>query len=509
MSYINVFCVAGVVALERGSRRNVLHAQGMLELHWPTSPAHARKLRQHFSCFIPLGRFAPQDGRLLSKLTLKPFEDGQTKLAVCGYLQKDDGLDHYKMYAKGFSREELLAAKREYGAVSHTYFKDKKLLTRANAITLAHQFLASYLPNITNPRPLFRRTILWMIQSKLYAPAANWVSTPVGKAWHPGVIESFWRIIHEPEEASMAMIKSIFFFWNTGDPRPINMREKRVWPDERDYRRHTQRVRKQRLVERGTWFEDSDSDAYENDPMWVEGQHPLDDGLPHPHYVSHDYPFLPRYWPSDDDPNDFYSGVHYRDVRDAGAQNQNNMLPRQDGSSSSSSSSSSLSSSSSSCSSSSSSSPPQRSVRRRLFDDDLESGISGLTGLEGLPGLPGLPGLDGLEGLPTSTSSRTCKRGLSAAMGTTPTPDSTSGTYNVTMDAATPDSTTTVSSATGTSNATGTGSSTCFGPTDGSATAIRTGTTSTGTTAMAPTRDTTTADSTIGSTTAATLLLSL
>ena len=89
---------------------------------------------------IPMGRFRiGSDGMM----NLKPLEEGQEYLSMLGYVQKDQGKPHYKIFAKNVSKERLEEARRKYDVVATSWMTGRTKITRSNLALLVYGFNAT------------------------------------------------------------------------------------------------------------------------------------------------------------------------------------------------------------------------------------------------------------------------------------------------------------------------------------------------------------------------------
>jgi hypothetical protein len=92
------FCEEGVGSMELGDKRFLLHLQGMFSAHILPSDTGVKRMKDTFNDYT--GRCPAQDG---TKMTLKPFAQGQEIREMGGYVFKDQDLTHFQYVFKGES----------------------------------------------------------------------------------------------------------------------------------------------------------------------------------------------------------------------------------------------------------------------------------------------------------------------------------------------------------------------------------------------------------------------
>jgi hypothetical protein len=189
-----------------------------------------------------------------------------------------------------------------YTSVAVTYSSGKQLFTRGNVLKFAWGFLASHLPHL-DPLPNVPRTLLWMLQSKLYVPATSWVTPTASHYLHPDAVQLFWMLIHYPEKAAMTDVKAMFFMWRRGDPREPADHEVPTSPNPYDAHWRTRRWE--------TRNEPTTEVRFETEILYN-----ADGGIrPYPLHTM-DAPYMRRFWPDEDtDPYDAYCGVDFAQAK--------------------------------------------------------------------------------------------------------------------------------------------------------------------------------------------------
>ena len=99
--FINDYCEAGGVALERGKRNEWLHCQMILRLHWDPNDLQSLKAVVKNYCGIQRG-----DG-LHAVIECHVFGAGQQWSTMIGYIHKDRLKPHFRVLMKNVSDEEV------------------------------------------------------------------------------------------------------------------------------------------------------------------------------------------------------------------------------------------------------------------------------------------------------------------------------------------------------------------------------------------------------------------
>eukprot|EP00854_Cymbomonas_tetramitiformis_P031934 gene31934-40316_t len=127
--------VSGAVALERGARKNSLHAQSFITIRALREKPGEKQIRDVIKAVLNI---TSTDG---AKVTVKKFIEGQTEIYMLGYVQKDFGKPHYRILHTSDITEIMLAdARRQYNTISVDFSQAKIKLTRSNLDTNIYRF---------------------------------------------------------------------------------------------------------------------------------------------------------------------------------------------------------------------------------------------------------------------------------------------------------------------------------------------------------------------------------
>ena len=107
--------------LERGDRRQRLHIQGIAEFE--SSPAAKEAIVAGMKTAMGVMR------GMKCKVDFNPFKTQKWDHMV-GYIQKDEGKPHYRLYALGISGTELREGKRAYATAVRAPEQGRTLITR-------------------------------------------------------------------------------------------------------------------------------------------------------------------------------------------------------------------------------------------------------------------------------------------------------------------------------------------------------------------------------------------
>ena len=90
------YCEEGAGSMEMGDKKFLLHLQGIFKSHISATDTGIKRMRDTFNEFM--GRCPERDG---TKMTLKPFAQGQEVREMGGYVFKDQGMPHFRCVFKG------------------------------------------------------------------------------------------------------------------------------------------------------------------------------------------------------------------------------------------------------------------------------------------------------------------------------------------------------------------------------------------------------------------------
>lgn len=137
---------------------------------------------------------------------VKPFRRGQTFQAMIGYVTKDTGQPHYQIRLHNVTAEEVSNGRQVHNSLITSYDSTKKIITGRNLLAETFRFSQRCLAPIIAP-PEY--VLLYMMQSAQYILAPEFVAS-FKKISHSETL-SLWKIIHEPESATIDMVMTIVF----------------------------------------------------------------------------------------------------------------------------------------------------------------------------------------------------------------------------------------------------------------------------------------------------------
>ncbi|KAF6253409.1 hypothetical protein COO60DRAFT_1546961, partial [Scenedesmus sp. NREL 46B-D3] len=154
----------GAASLERGGKKGILHIQAVVECTVPCTAEGETAFRAYFkpSCGITAG----------AKMTFKPFAAGQAISHMLGYLQKDEGQQHYRL--------DVL--------------------------------------------------LLFMCRSDQYCPCSTWCTSAPGRPLDYQVGCAMMMIAYRPMETTLAQVRNLFWGWHLL-PAALKWRYFSIMPD--------------------------------------------------------------------------------------------------------------------------------------------------------------------------------------------------------------------------------------------------------------------------------------
>ena len=198
--FINEYCEAGGVALERGKRNERLHCQIMLRLHWEPDKLDQLKEIVRNYCGIRRG-----DG-VNSVIEAHIFGEGQNWVAMLGYLHKDRLKSHWRVLLKGVTDQEVQEGIIRWTAAALSFEDGKTGITKTNIFKLVDAHYTS------NP-PLEGETMLGvltdMMNRHMFYATVAFLSGP-GGVMRADACEAQWRCIRGKTLVE-ADVRRIFF----------------------------------------------------------------------------------------------------------------------------------------------------------------------------------------------------------------------------------------------------------------------------------------------------------
>ena len=145
-----------------------------------------------------------------AKVTVKPLTQGQTLLNMLGYVQKDYGEAHVRLYhTPNIDAAVLRESRTAYNRVSTDYTTGKQKMARSNLDSLVYKFWSTVLYPLVVP---VHRIIYYMIQSLSFVlTGSSWVSTPVGQPINFFKMQAFHNIVNNPRQVQMSDVLDVVF----------------------------------------------------------------------------------------------------------------------------------------------------------------------------------------------------------------------------------------------------------------------------------------------------------
>jgi len=137
---------------------------------------------------------------------------------MMGYIQKDEGAQHYKLETIGYTSTQLLQCKEKHQSIRVSHETDKDMITKSSLVKHMFQFRYRHIEPL---EPNALRTLTWMLQSEKYMPSGDWIIGRSGRRVDRIGLEVMWKVAADPKSATMDDANKIFIEFER-DMSPLN-----------------------------------------------------------------------------------------------------------------------------------------------------------------------------------------------------------------------------------------------------------------------------------------------
>jgi hypothetical protein len=240
-NFIEEFCLKGGVSTEVGHRAHNLHLQSVFRIKYPREPDSVKILTKMIKDAVKAYTKSLKDYRIY----LKPLTKSQTFALMIGYISKDEGQPHFQTRLFRISNQEIQAGRLEHSSMQATFDEDRKVINMKNFFSECFKFnKRSFSPLVVS----IDFCLAYMIQSQQYCLTPDFISCY--RKIDLNEANTLWDMLHQPENATVAKVRSIIF-----DPRTY------------DSRRPAPRYFMPGLVEASTSADDPDDDIDAEDSV--------------------------------------------------------------------------------------------------------------------------------------------------------------------------------------------------------------------------------------------------
>ncbi|KAF6258163.1 hypothetical protein COO60DRAFT_1519895, partial [Scenedesmus sp. NREL 46B-D3] len=202
-TYLAAHDMKGAASLERGGKKGILHIQAVVECTVPCTAEGETAFRAHFKSFCGITAGA--------KLTFKPFAAGQTISHMLGYLQKDEGQEHYRLVTYNVTVAELQEGKEHYNDINCNYGIGKVRITKRGFVDRIWAFWKANFSPFIVPQDVL---LLFMCRSDQYSPCSTWCTSAPGRPLDYQVCCAMMMIAYRPMDTTLAQVRNLFWGWH-------------------------------------------------------------------------------------------------------------------------------------------------------------------------------------------------------------------------------------------------------------------------------------------------------
>lgn len=195
------FCLC----VEVGARAQNMHIQGVAVLPMASDKSAKNTFVKELKDALMV---TPTDQ---AQVMVRIATEANGEKILLGYVQKDRNKAHYRRHMKGFTEDEMREAYEAHISRERDPSKKCTVLNKSNLLRFMFRFHMSELHPL--PPPTATMTITYMINSGDYTLAPIFAERPLYNLHN---MESLWRLMHFPHEASSADLAAILY--GRGDP---------------------------------------------------------------------------------------------------------------------------------------------------------------------------------------------------------------------------------------------------------------------------------------------------
>ncbi|KAL3675088.1 hypothetical protein R1sor_025036 [Riccia sorocarpa] len=224
----------GIISFERGDSHLLLHIQGMISISCSSTTTLKKDIREAIGWM--------DNGPLGGSICVRSLKDKglHTIIGIIGYCLKDEKEEHFRVFTKNISENQMQEGRRMHWIHGASEFKNRLQLTPTNVLTRALQFRKYRARSPVGTT--FTKCLKEMIHTGQFIPGLRWMTIPtLSPEMTIKRTEKLWRSCVAPETITISDIYEIFFgytrvdrYYNSLQPHEMKIADARTGNLKRD-----------------------------------------------------------------------------------------------------------------------------------------------------------------------------------------------------------------------------------------------------------------------------------